>query len=221
MERLLAMQERILAKNAEVAFNTAMQSAQSEMPVVVRDATNPSTNSKYARLESVNALIKPVYTQHGFSLSFGSADGAPANCFRLTCLVAHRNGHSRLYQCDLPLDSTGMKGLPNKTLMHAHGSTMSYGRRYLTLLIFNVSISNEDTDGNLKPPKPPGPATATEKTRAYVVAQLSDIRQQLHAYLIDRGVVMPDEALEAWPLESVPCTPKDIAALRSKVEAYK
>src|SRR6185312_16869960 len=72
MERLLAMQERIFARNAEIAFNDAMRAVQAEMPRIQRDANNQQTSSKYARLETINKKITPVYTQHGFSLSFGT-----------------------------------------------------------------------------------------------------------------------------------------------------
>ena len=33
------------------------------------------------------------------------------------------------------------------TAIQALGSTVSYGRRYLTLMIFNVALTNEDDDG--------------------------------------------------------------------------
>lgn len=148
MERLLAMQERILDRNAEVAFNEAMRAAQEEMPKVLRNKRNDQTNSNYADLEKVNEIIVPVYVHHGFSLSFGTADTPTPGHIRITCLVSHVAGHSRPYFCDMPLDIAGIKGNQNKTPTHAHGSTMSYGRRYLTLLIFNITLTNEDNDGN-------------------------------------------------------------------------
>lgn len=148
MEKLLEMYERISAKNAEVAFNAGMKAAQEEMPRILRNKQNQQTNSRYADLEQVNAAIVPVYTKHGFSLSFGTADCPIAGHFRITCLVSHVAGHSRSYQADVPADMTGMKGNQNKTATHGFGSTMSYGRRYLTLLVFNITLTNEDTDGN-------------------------------------------------------------------------
>jgi hypothetical protein len=147
-EKLLEMYERISAKNAEVAFNLSMKASQEEMPKILRNKENQQTNSRYADLEQVNAAIVPVYTKHGFSLSFGTADCPIAGHFRITCLVSHIGGHSRSYQADVPIDMTGMKGNQNKTATHGFGSTMSYGRRYLTLLVFNITLTNEDKDGN-------------------------------------------------------------------------
>lgn len=147
MERLLAMQERIMARDAEIAFNDSMKTVQERAPRIKKDARNAQTNSTYARLESVHKALVPLYTEHGFSLSYGSADCPIADHRRVTCKVSHAAGHSRDYFLDLPLDQLGAKGNPNKTLMHAFGSTISYGRRYLALMIFNVATTDDD-DGN-------------------------------------------------------------------------
>lgn len=148
MERLLAMHERISARNAEQAFNEAMKEAQEAMPQVVRDAENSQTHSKYSRLETLAKVMNPVITRYGFSMSFGTDDSHMAGHYRVTCKVSHTGGHSRDYHADIPVDDVGAKGMKNKTLTHAFGSSMSYGRRYLTLLIFNVTMKDEDDDGN-------------------------------------------------------------------------
>src|SRR6185369_12378269 len=83
----------------------------------------------------------------GFSLSFGTADCPLPGHARQTCDVAHIGGHTRKYQADIPLDLTGPKGTPNKTGTQGFGSTMSYGQRYMTKLIFNIALTNEDNDG--------------------------------------------------------------------------
>jgi hypothetical protein len=165
MERLLEMHERIIARLAEAAFNDAMRLAQSEMPRIEKDATNPSTNSKYTRLETLIQAIAPIYTRNGFSLSFGTGETQLPEHYRITCVVSHCGvpeqhipGHSRNYQADLPIDYLGMKGSPNKTKTHGFGSTLSYGRRYLTLLIFNIALVGEDKDGVTGRIKPPGPS---------------------------------------------------------------
>jgi hypothetical protein len=49
--------------------------------------------------------------------------------------LSHTAGHSRHYQADVPIDNTGPKGAQNKTMTHGFGSALSYGRRYLKLLI--------------------------------------------------------------------------------------
>lgn len=149
MERLLDMQERIFNKNAEMAFNSAMAIVQKETPRIKREADNPQTRSKYAKLESINQVLVPIYTENGFALSFGTGDTPSEGWQRITCKISHVGGHSASFFVDLPVDDEGLKGNTNKTKMHGAGSTMSYGRRYLTVLIFNITISDEDNDGNI------------------------------------------------------------------------
>lgn len=144
LERMLAMQERIFERNAEQAFNAAMRGAQREMPKVLKDAENASTHSRYATLEALSNAMSPVIAKHGFSTSFGTADSPLQLHYRVTCRVSHVDGHSRDYHADVPADTMGAKGTPNKTLTHGFGSTMSYGRRYLKMLIFDVATTDDD-----------------------------------------------------------------------------
>lgn len=223
MERLLQMQERILAKQAESEFNEAMQRVQQEVPRILRDATNPSTNSKYTRLESLLKVVVPIYTSAGFSLSFGTSDCPIQNHYRIICDVAHKGtagSFTRHYQCDIPADTTGMKGILNKTPTHGFGSTMSYGRRYLTLLIFNIALVNEDDDAKTQRQSSTG-KVATTATRNWFLEQTKDIHVKLQAYGIDLAIIMPDQSLEDWPLEKVPTSKAELAALRKEVEAHK
>lgn len=156
LERLLAIREKELARIAENEFHVSMRECQAEIPLIFRDAVNEHNRSRYARLETVNDRVVPVYTRHGFSLSFGTAETPLEGFIRLTCRVSHIGGHSRDYQADLPLDGAGAKGNANKTGVQAFGSTVSYGRRYLTLLIFNVTLTNEDVDGRIPGERPDG-----------------------------------------------------------------
>jgi len=150
MERLFALQERMMARNAEMAFTEAMRSAQAEMPKIYRNKENKQTNSYYADLEKVAEAAVPIYTKHGFALSYGQADCPIADHIRITCRISHNAGHSRNEHADVPLDLAGLKGNANKTPTHAFGSTVSYGRRYLVVMIFNITLTNEDNDGNNK-----------------------------------------------------------------------
>lgn len=147
LERLAGLYERISDKNAEVAFNQAMNEAQGKIGPVFARAKNSQTNSKYATFADIDKKVRPIYTAHGFSLSFNTADGAPDNHVRVTCRVAHSAGHSILYQADMPADGKGAKGGDVMTKTHATGAAFTYGQRYLFKLIFNVAVSVDD-DGN-------------------------------------------------------------------------
>jgi hypothetical protein len=142
--KLMDLADRWKAQQAAEAFAVAMNACQDSMPCVVKDRENPATNSRYATLENLMTVIKPVYLRHGFSLSYGTADSPVAGCTRVTCEVSHSGGCSKTFHLDMPGDSTNKA----KSNIQAMGSTVSYGRRYLALMIFNVTVANEDLDGN-------------------------------------------------------------------------
>jgi hypothetical protein len=148
MERLIAMQERIQAREAELAFNQAMNAAQSEMRPIATNASNPQTKSRYATFDKLDRVLRPIYTEHGFSLSFDEADSPKPEHVRVVCHVSHTGGHTRDYHCDMPADGKGAKGGDVMTKTHAAGAAKSYGARYLEKGIFNVAIGEDDDDGN-------------------------------------------------------------------------
>ncbi len=148
LERLMAMQERALARQAEQEFNAALNRAQSRVGRVSADATNPQTRSQYATYAKLDKALRPIYTAEGFSLSFDTGDGAAEGSVRVLCRVSHSGGHTRTYQADMPVDGKGAKGNDVMTKTHAMGSGMSYGMRYLLKMIFNIAIGETDDDGN-------------------------------------------------------------------------
>lgn len=174
MERLMQMHERFVDRQASAAFNAAMVQAQKRIRPVVRMSFNTQTNSSYAKLEDIDKQISPIYTEEGFSLSFGTADSPLAGHLRVVCDVMHEQGHTKQYHMDLPLDSAGIAGKTNKTGVHAHGSTNSYARRYLTMNIFNVVMINEDNDGNKEPVPEPMITAAQVKQIDALLAKCSE-----------------------------------------------
>ena len=148
MERLLAMQERIIDRQSEQDFNIAMTEVQIKTRPVSADTSNPQTRSKYASYAALDKALRPIYTAQGFSLSFDTGDGAPEQFVRVVAHVSHVGGHSRQYHADMPADGKGAKGGDVMTKTHATGAAMSYGMRYLLKMIFNVAIGEDDDDGN-------------------------------------------------------------------------
>jgi ERF superfamily len=147
LESLLRIQREIIADDARLQFNRAMSAVQGEIQPVLRNARNEQTSSRYANLEAIDAAIRPVYARHGFCLAFNSEPMEGPNV-RVVCEVSHTAGHSKEYRLDAALDTAGPKGTGNKTPLHGLGSSVSYLRRYLTCMIFNVVLTNEDNDGN-------------------------------------------------------------------------
>lgn len=152
MERLIAMQERVQARDSELAFNQALNAAQGEMRPISANASNPQTRSRYATFDKLDRVLRPIYTEHGFSLSFDEGDSPKPDHVRVLCYVSHVAGHTRIYHRDMPADGKGAKGGDVMTKTHAAGAAGSYGARYLLKGIFNVAVGEDDDDGNARRP---------------------------------------------------------------------
>lgn len=149
MQALLDMRERVVAREAEQAFNAAMRAAQEKMRPIAADLNNPQTRSRYASGVALDRAIRLIYTAEGFALSFNTGDAPAENIVRVICIASHSGGHTRTYHVDMPADGMGAKGAPVMTKTHATGSGLTYGRRYLKLMIFDLAIGDRtDDDGN-------------------------------------------------------------------------
>lgn len=150
LSKLVLLAEHWQAQRAKEAFQAAMNRAQKRMPVMLFNARNGQTNSSYATLESIQQKARPIYTEEGFSLSFGEGECPLPNQKRTICDVSHVDGHCQQYHIDLPIDGIGPKGNPIGGMNAVQGacSTMSYGQRRLLTMIFNITVAGEDRDGN-------------------------------------------------------------------------
>lgn len=145
MERLIKMHQSAKADNARAEFDQAMSLAQQEM-MTIRAKSN-SDKGKYASYAALDKAIRPIYTSHGFSVSFDTDPGAPELTVRLVATVAHRSGHRERRQLDVPADGKGAKGGDVMTRTHAVASAVTYGKRYLSSMIWNLAVDKDD-DGD-------------------------------------------------------------------------
>ncbi len=148
MEKMLNMMERVNKSRAEQEFNAALRAVQLEIPKIRKTKHNETTRSSFADLESMQDIVMPVILRHGFSISYGGGDTLIPDHVRVAITLSHIGGHSRTTHQDGALDMLGMKGNQNKTKIHGMGSTVSYLRRYLLMMVLNLSLTDEDDDGN-------------------------------------------------------------------------
>lgn len=147
MQELISMHKELKADSARAEYDMAMSAAQAEMKTIKTNKSNSHTKSKYASYEAMDKAIRPVYTKHGFALSFNTGDDPRPNEVRVLCIVSHRSGHRQEYRLDVPADGKGARGDDVMTKTHATGSAISYGKRYLAGMVFNLSVGDDD-DGN-------------------------------------------------------------------------
>lgn len=145
MERLFQMQERAQERQDNMEFNEALRGMQAEMPQVHKSRKNETTRSTFADLSDLNAAANPILAKWGFSTQFSNTESTLPDHYRVKCELS-RGPLIREYFADVPVDNEGMKGTKNKTNTHGFGSSMSYGRRYLKLMICDIATT--DDDGN-------------------------------------------------------------------------
>jgi hypothetical protein len=164
MERLLQMQERILARQAEAAYNEALAKLQASMPEVRKGGKNDHTHKAYARLEDIQAAIRPLLAEHGFSISFHTVT---ANHISATAILRHRDGYSDQTTVELPRDA----GV-GRNAVQAVGSSITYAKRYAVAALLNIQIDGEDDDGKTatrrSSARNPGGGSASEISRQVV-----------------------------------------------------
>jgi ERF superfamily len=148
IERLAKLQREQIEYHAMVEFNRGMHRCQQQMKRIATDMENPQTRSRYASYAQIDRTIRPIYTEEGFSLSFGDGEPIAPDSIRIICYVSHVDGHTRMYHKDMPIITTGPKGNDVMTKVHAHGSADQYAKRYLVKDIFNLAIGEDDDDGN-------------------------------------------------------------------------
>lgn len=147
MQKLLEMRMTVMEMDAAKNYALSMNAAQSEMGLISQDAANKQTHSKYTSYGALDKALRPIYTKHGLSISFGTGNDAPDGHVRVIAKVRHNLGHMETEFLDIPNDGKGAKGGDVMTKTHAQMSGVSYGRRGLLKMIFN--IAEGDDDGNL------------------------------------------------------------------------
>lgn len=146
LHQILDFQERILDRQAEYDFNSAMVALRKELQPIVKNKANKQTSSKYADLNAIKKAVDPLLEKHGFYDSYDD-DFPEDGVIITTCILTHAGGHSRKNKVRFKRDNVGIKGTANKTDVHGDASAMTYGQRLSLCRALGIRIS-EDDDGN-------------------------------------------------------------------------
>jgi hypothetical protein len=152
LERLIAMQERIMEVNAKAAFNRAFADLQADLPTVIEHGK--TDKGTYAQLEDIIEAVRPILRKHGFSLSH-TTEWPDKATVKVIGLLTHTDGYERRSEFMASADTSG-----SKNAIQALGSSVAYGRRYTTKDLLNIVTRGEDDDGarSTKASKPAEPA---------------------------------------------------------------
>jgi len=156
LNKLLDVQERLLAKNAEQEFNRSFVEMQPHLPIITKDGRivvrekdkdgkrtgEIIQDTGYAKWETVLPLIKPILADHGFGINHRVTTHDPATR-RVTAILRHIGGHvDDSCYFDVTIDTSG-----SKNNIQGWASSVSYGKRHSAFAVLTIATKDEDDDG--------------------------------------------------------------------------
>ena len=156
LERMMAMYERLKAKEAELAYNEAkgrilkklarIKIIKNRSVLYEMENGKPQKGTyeafKYAPLEEIDKHLRPLLAKEEMDLSYSDEPREDGGILIRGRLKHLPGGHYEDSFMPAPLDTTG-----GKSNVQAVGSTNSFLRRYVACNIFNIVVVGEDDDG--------------------------------------------------------------------------
>ncbi len=173
IEKLMALQERYEASLARKEFDAAMAAAKAQIQPVIKNQKvkypgkdgKPGTEYAHEDLAAIARAIDPILTKNGLSYRWRTSS-EPNLPIKVTCIIAHRLGHSEETTLSAGADSSG-----SKNSIQAIGSTVTYLQRYTLKAALGLAAAKDD-DGK-----------ATEEPEFITAEQVADLTK----LIIDTG----------------------------------
>lgn len=162
IERMSQLTERWQANQAKMAFDQALAAAKAEIPPIrknrrvhfdSRKAGAASTDYRHEDLAEIARTVDPILGKHGLNYRYRTTQPLPG-AITVTCILAHRDGHSEENSMSSVPDESG-----NKNPMQKLGSTVTYLQRYTIKAALGLAASHDD-DGRAS-----GDATSDDTPR--------------------------------------------------------
>ena len=182
LERLLVMKREIKATEQREQFFESLALVQSQMPQLEQngliDYGAGKGKIKYARYEDIDAVVRPLYSKYGFSVSWDSAPAFEGKMVKVTGTFSC-HGHSEKREMTGPVDSSG-----GKNGIQGVASTVAYLKRQTLKMFFNMVERGHDKDGanpaDLKP--------ITQDQADTIRTQLVDLKADIGKFVSMLGV---------------------------------
>jgi hypothetical protein len=156
LEQMIAMRERLKAKEAELAYNAAKGRILKKLAgikIVKNRSVLPEIDNgkpqrvackafKYAPLEEIDKHLRPLLAEEDMDLSYSDESREGGEILIRGRLRHLPSGHYEDSFMQAPPDTTG-----GKSNVQAVGSTNSFLRRYIACNIFNIVVVGDDDDG--------------------------------------------------------------------------
>lgn len=145
LERLVALQERREAQTRKELFEAALLRVQRAAPRILQNGLMDRGPGKgqipYAKREDIDGVMRPIYQAEGFTVTWdgpATADGSKIDVTgTFTCC-----GHTEVKHWICGADSSG-----GKTGPQAVSSTISYGKRQISKMVWDIIEEGLDKNG--------------------------------------------------------------------------
>jgi hypothetical protein len=146
LEKLVALHERMEAREAAQAFANAMAAFQSACPSIKKSSTADIVTRKggrysytYAELDEIARTVNPILAKHGLSYSWDSTvEAGMLNC---VCTIRHIKGHFTTSRLSLPVASESAMSEQQK-----YGAALTFAQRRTLSSGLGLTTTDEDAD---------------------------------------------------------------------------
>ncbi len=147
---------------------------------------------RFIKHEDISQAIKPVLSAHGLVNTYSSELIVTPPKAVTVMTIMHRNGYSKEWRSiPMPLVDSG----GGKNDMQGAGSSMTYGRRYVTVAAFDIVAEDADDDGNL--------GKGTPKVTTEQSDKIDDILSALENHTTGRRAKFMDWVVKQFGVEKV------------------
>lgn len=179
LERLVALQERVMERDARAAFVQALAAFRQECPPILKTRENEQFSvtrngvrrkARYAPLEDIDRIAGPIAAKHGLTWTWDTrVEGA---AMHVGCRVMHVMGHSEVTTVIMPTESKAGSSPQQK-----YGSAQTYGMRYSLVAALGITTADDDLDG----------AATAEEVETISDSEAADLQALMDEVGADRG----------------------------------
>lgn len=152
--KLMVLQERWEASQARKAFDAALAAAKAEIPVIAKNrrvsfrTKTGTTEYSHEDMGEIARTVDPILARHGLSYRFRTTSEINQPIV-VTCIVAHRDGHSEENSLTAGRDDSGQKNAIQQV-----GSTITYLQRYTLKAALGLAAAADDDGASAGPDLP-------------------------------------------------------------------
>lgn len=144
---ILEQQKWMIQHSEEEAFNAALKRIQKKLKSITKKGWNPDTKSRFATSEDIDKEIQGLLDDENMTLSFRPGISDKPDMVLVTGILS-LGAFSKEYPLEMPADGKGAKGGGVMSRTHATGAAITYAKRYLKNMIFDLRFQEENDDGS-------------------------------------------------------------------------